>query len=188
MCGCQISGNYPKLWNTHIYTSKPPAGIGVKRNDHRPWRALGPDPLSGLRFASGTAGCPANPCLPPLPILTQPAVPSPGRPSGGGGGGQMGPNGHKVQKGAHFAFPEPKMRKSAHFRILIPKSLKSDAETIGFISICGQGAKRTPKCISGPKNAFWSPKCISGPKNAFGLQNAPRGKGAKVVTGFSAPL
>ena len=75
--------------------------------------------------------------------------------------------GPKMQKGAHFALLEPKVRKSAYFRILARKSLKFDAETICFISICGQGAKRTPKCIFGPQNAFWSPKCVFGPQNAF---------------------
>ena len=48
-------------------TSKPPAGIGVKRNDHRPWRALGPDPPSGgLRSPAGCA-----------PLAVQPPYPNP---------------------------------------------------------------------------------------------------------------
>ena len=70
--------------------------------------------------------------------------------------------GPKMQKSAHFPFLEPKVRKSAHFRILTPKSLNSDAETIGFISICGQGAKMTQKCILGPKYTF-------GAKSDFGV-------------------
>ena len=87
--------------------------------------------------------------------------------------------GPKIPKSAHFPLSEPKVRKIAHFRIFAHKSLKSDAETICFISICGQGAKRTPTCIFGPQNAFCGPKCIFGPKMHFGLQNAPRRKGSQ---------
>jgi len=104
----------------------------------------------------------------------------------------MGPNGPKVQKGVHFAFLEPKMRKSAHFAFLVlkmqkrahfrflgPKSVKSEAETIGFISICGQGAKMTPKCIFGPQNAFLGPKCDFGPKMRFWAPKCAPGKGVQ---------
>ena len=77
------------------------------------------------------------------------------------------------------AFLGPKMRKRAKFRFLGPKSVKSDAETIGFISICGQGAKMTPKCISGPQNAFWGPKCEFGPKMRFWAPKCAPGKGVQ---------
>ena len=183
-----------------MYTSKPPAGIGVKRNDLRRAGTRSTQRRPALP-RSGTAGCPANPCPPP-PHPPPASRPQPRPPLGGGG--QMGPNGPKwtqsaqkfifsllvpkMQKSAHFPFLEPKVRKSANFRILIPKSGKSDAESIGFISICGQGAKRTPKCISGPKNAFWGPKCIFGPKNAFWAPKCSPAKRVQSVTDFSAPL
>ncbi len=182
-------------------TSKPPAGIGVKRNDLRRAGTRSTQRRPALP-RSGTAGCPANPCPPTLPILPQAAVHSPGRPWGGGGArGPNGPKwtqsapkgifsllGPKMQKSAHFPLLGPKVRKGAHFRILTPKSLNSDAETIGFISICGQGAKRTPKCISWPKNAFWGPKCILGPRNAFWAPKCSPAKRVQSVTDFSAPL
>ena len=55
-----------------IYTSKPPAGIGVKRNDLRPWRALAPtrlswrDPSCGNRWLPGAT----PPAAPPRPTTT----------------------------------------------------------------------------------------------------------------------
>ncbi len=88
--------------------------------------------------------------------------------------------GVEMQKEYYFPLLEPKVRKRYRFRVLIPTSLNSDAETICFISICGQVAKRAPKCIFGPKNAFWGPKCILGPKNAFWAPKcspAKRGQG-----------
>ena len=54
------------------YTSKPPAGIGVKRNDLRPWRALAPtrlswrDPSCGNRWLPGAT----PPAAPPRPTTT----------------------------------------------------------------------------------------------------------------------
>ena len=60
-----------------FYTSKPPAGIGVKRNDLRPWRALAPtrlswrDPSCGNRWLPG-ATPPAAPPAPPPPLLSSP--------------------------------------------------------------------------------------------------------------------
>ncbi len=170
----------------------------MKRNDLR---------RAGTRSHSAVACAPpiwhrwlpSQPLPPPLPILPQPAVHSPGRPSARGGKwAQMDPKcakvhflhfwGPKCKKGAHFPFLEPKVRKGAHFRILSTKSVKSDAETIGFISICGQGAKRTQKCISGPKNAFWGPKCIFGPRNAFWAPKCSPAKREQNGTDFSAPL
>ena len=151
---------------------------------------------------AGTAGCPANPCLPPPPHPPPASRPQPGPPLGGGGGeGPKWPKwcqisrtslfallGPKMQKSAHFAFLRPKVRKSANFRIRTPKSVKSDAETIGFISISGQGAKMTPKCILAPEMHFGVQNALSGPKMHFGHQNAPRRKGARVAPNFCAPL
>ena len=60
-------------------TSKPPAGIGVKRNDLRPWRALAPTRLSGEIPPAGTAGCPEPHLLLPHPAPPPPLLSSPGR-------------------------------------------------------------------------------------------------------------
>ena len=59
--------------------SKPPAGIGVKRNDFRPWRALAPTRLSGEIPPAGTAGCPQPHLLLPHPDPPPPLLSSPGR-------------------------------------------------------------------------------------------------------------
>ena len=59
--------------------SKPPAGIGVKRNDRRPWRALAPTRLSGEIPRAGTAGCPEPHHLLPHPAPPPPLLSSPGR-------------------------------------------------------------------------------------------------------------
>ena len=54
------------------YMSKPPLGIGVKRNDPRPWRALAPtrlswrDPSCGNRWLPGAT----PPAAPPRPTTT----------------------------------------------------------------------------------------------------------------------
>ena len=55
-----------------FYMSKPPLGIGVKRNDLRPWRALAPtrlswrDPSCGNRWLPGAT----PPAAPPRPTTT----------------------------------------------------------------------------------------------------------------------
>ena len=55
-----------------LYMSKPPLGIGVKRNDLRPWRALAPtrlswrDPSCGNRWLPGAT----PPAAPPRPTTT----------------------------------------------------------------------------------------------------------------------
>ena len=61
-----------KLYFLYIFMSKPPLGIGVKRNDLRPWRALAPtrlswrDPSCGNRWLPGAT----PPAAPPRPTTT----------------------------------------------------------------------------------------------------------------------
>ena len=67
-----LVGSRFKISLRNIYTSKPPAGIGVKRNDLRPWRALAPtrlswrDPSCGNRWLPGAT----PPAAPPRPTTT----------------------------------------------------------------------------------------------------------------------
>ena len=83
-----------------------------------------------------------------------------------------------------FCISGAQSAKSANFRIWTPKSAKSDAETIGFISISGQGAKMTPKCILGPKMHFEVQNAILGPKCILGTKMLPGEKGPRWLRTF----
>ena len=144
---------------------------------------------------SGTAGCPANPCPPPLPILPQPAVHSPGRPSGGGGRERGGPNGPKwtqsapkctfftfgAQNAKRCSFPTfgAQRAKKCLFSHFDSKKSKFRCRNHLFHKHLRPGGKNDPKMhfwaqkgILEPKMRFWVPKCILGTKMLPGEKGA----------------
>ncbi len=124
--------------------------------------------------------------MPPPPHHPSPASrPQPRPPLAGGARGpkwaQMDPKWPKVH---FFHFWGPKCKKvlistfgaqsaeKCSFAHFDPKKSKFRCRNHLFHKHLRPGGKKDPKCISGPKNAFWGPKCISGPKMHFGPPNA----------------
>ncbi len=123
---------------------------------------------------SGTAGCPANPCPPPLPILP-PASRHQARPPLGGGGGkwdQMDTTrtcsllGAKDKKLLISIFGGPKCERCS-FPHSDPKKCKIRRRNHRFHKHLRPGGRNDPKMhFMGPRMHFGGAKC------SFGLQNA----------------